>query len=185
MTKQGQVQAFLPGQRRRSLLVGIIGVVVALFSALFVVAAIADILAGRVDWIGPALGGVLMLAVAGWGVWMARWGFRLVDVDFERARTMRRTLLRLLDDRAPIHREFNEATGLLLDKRYHDAIAAFQAYAERFPERRGDSYGSIGAAHFFLGAYEEAIGWYRAAITHGADAQKMQENIAEAEAKLP
>jgi tetratricopeptide (TPR) repeat protein len=86
----------------------------------------------------------------------------------------------VLDTSDPVSQRLNAAAKLMLTGAYADAAAAFRQIAETHPEVRGDCFGNIGAAHYFVGRYDEAIAWYQAAIDAGADAQMMQDNIVEA-----
>lgn len=78
----------------------------------------------------------------------------------------------------------NAAARLMLEGQYAAAIDAYTKIGESDPEKRGMAASQIGAGHFFLGRYEEAIAWYRHALGHGEDARTMQDNIEEAEAEL-
>ena len=80
--------------------------------------------------------------------------------------------------------KMNQASELLLSRQYAQAADAFRTIAEQHPEERGDCYGQVGAAIYFLGRYEEAIAWYEAALAAGADPSMMQDNIAEAREAL-
>jgi tetratricopeptide (TPR) repeat protein len=75
---------------------------------------------------------------------------------------------------------FNAASGLMLDRKDAECIAAYEALGQRYPERLGDTLSQIGAAQFFLGQLDEAIESYVAARTHGADESMMDDNIWEA-----
>jgi tetratricopeptide (TPR) repeat protein len=90
----------------------------------------------------------------------------------------------MLDTSAPAVQQINLAAGWMLDGRYEDAMRAYHTIAERFPEHRGTAASQIGACCYFLGRFEEAIGWYERALEHGADPQMMQDNIEEARAAL-
>lgn len=77
-------------------------------------------------------------------------------------------------------RAFNAAAELLLDKRFDECIAAYQALAEWFPRRESDCAAQIGAARYFLGQYDLAIEAYVKARAAGADEELMDDNIWEA-----
>ncbi len=170
-------------RRRRSWLAIVLGAPLVFIGALFVLFAIVDLVIGEGDWVGPLGGGIFMGLVAAVGLLMVRWGARWVD-DFDMAKAARKQALRMLDTSDPKSHALNQAAGLLLDKRFQEAIAAFSSCAERYPETRGTAYANIGAAHFFLGDYHEAIRWYRQGEAHGADPALMRDNIEEAEGKL-
>jgi TolA-binding protein len=74
----------------------------------------------------------------------------------------------------------NAASGLLLDQKYAESIAAYRQVIEKYPGERGTAESQIGAAQYFLGQFSEAIGSYAAAREHGADASMMDDNIWEA-----
>jgi tetratricopeptide (TPR) repeat protein len=74
----------------------------------------------------------------------------------------------------------NAASGLLLDQKYLECIAAYEALAAKYPHRKGDADSQIGAAHYFLGDFNKAIEFYVSARTHGADESMMDDNLWEA-----
>ncbi len=80
--------------------------------------------------------------------------------------------------------KINAAARLLTAREFERSIEAYQAIAREHPERRDDCESQIGAAHFFLGNYEEAIRHYEAALAAGADAEMMADNIQEAREAL-
>jgi len=89
-----------------------------------------------------------------------------------------------MDTSAPISQKLNAASKLMLTGAYEEAAHAFREIADAHPEARGDCFGNIGAAHYFVGRYREAIDWYQAAIQNGADPTMMQDNIVEAQQAL-
>jgi len=74
----------------------------------------------------------------------------------------------------------NAASGLMLDQKYAESIAAYEAIATKYPERRGEAESQIGAAHYFLGDFHKAIEFYVSARTNGADESMMDDNLWEA-----
>lgn len=76
--------------------------------------------------------------------------------------------------------EANAASALMLDRKFVECIAAYEAFAQKYPHRRGDADSQIGAAHYFLGDFHKAIEFYVSARTHGADESMMDDNIWEA-----
>jgi len=80
--------------------------------------------------------------------------------------------------------KINAAAQLLLGGQYQAAIDAYLEIAQAHPERTGTCYGQIGAGLFFIEQYARAIEYYEAAKHHGADPRMMDDNIAEARAKL-
>ena len=74
----------------------------------------------------------------------------------------------------------NAASGLLLDQKYAESIAAYRAIIEKYPDERGTAESQVGAAQYFLGQFSEAIDSYVAARSHGADESMMDDNIWEA-----
>jgi TolA-binding protein len=74
----------------------------------------------------------------------------------------------------------NAASGLLLDRKYAESIAAYLQIIEKYPQERGKAESQIGAAQYFLGQFTEAIESYAAAREHGADPSMMDDNIWEA-----
>jgi hypothetical protein len=78
----------------------------------------------------------------------------------------------------------NAAARLLVGKKFREAIVAYTSIGKRYPVQRGVCEGQIGAAHFFLGEYENALAHYMAAKQLGEDAAMMDENINEALAAM-
>jgi hypothetical protein len=74
----------------------------------------------------------------------------------------------------------NAAARLLVGKKFRDAIIAYTDIGRRYPERRGVCESQIGAAHYFLGEFQDAVAHYMAAKQLGADSAMMDENINEA-----
>ncbi len=75
----------------------------------------------------------------------------------------------------------NAAAKKLVARDFDGAIAAYEDVAQRFPHRGGDAHGQIGAAYFFKGDFDRALQHYRHALSLGAPADMMQDNIREAE----
>jgi len=76
--------------------------------------------------------------------------------------------------------KWNHASGLMLEQRFQESIAAYEALAVEFPERRHDAESQIGAAYFFLGQLEQALEMYVRAHEHGFDKDMSDDNIWEA-----
>lgn len=76
--------------------------------------------------------------------------------------------------------QLNAAAQLMMAGAHEEAAGAFRGIADAHPEERGVCYSQVGAACYFVGRFEEAIGWYEAALREGADAAMMRDNIDEA-----
>ncbi|MFT5353727.1 MAG: tetratricopeptide (TPR) repeat protein [Polyangiales bacterium] len=176
-------QAFIKS-RPRSRVVGVVGVVVALFGAFFVVAAVVELVGGTEDTVAPLLGGLFMSAPMFLGIWLVRRGFSPASPDFSDAKKIRETFLKGVTATDPQSDAINAAALLMMDKRYEESAAAYHAIADRFPSEKATAHSQIGVACFFVGRYEEAIQWYESALEQGADASTMHDNIAEAKGKL-
>ena len=101
------------------------------------------------------------------------------EADFDEAKRERAKFLAV----TPTDEESdasNIASGLMLDRKYLECIAAYEAFAAKYPERRGDADSQIGAAHYFLGDFHKAIEFYVSARTNGADESMMDDNLWEA-----
>jgi hypothetical protein len=105
-------------------------------------------------------------------------------LSHEEALAIHETAVAAMNTSDPISQKLNAASKLMLTGDYEAAANAFREIAEAHPEVRGDCFGNIGAAHYFVGRYQEAIQWYQAAIQNGADLAMMQDNIVEAEQAL-
>jgi TolA-binding protein len=101
------------------------------------------------------------------------------EVDFEGAKRERAAFLSKVTTNSESD-AINAAAGLMLDRKYAEAIIAYQDVIARFPSRRGTAESQIGAAHYFLGDFQKAIEFYVAAREHGEDASMMDDNIWEA-----
>ncbi|MCB9600928.1 MAG: tetratricopeptide repeat protein [Sandaracinus sp.] len=183
------VHAFVDSPlRRRSPVLGVLGAVLALPSSFFVVAAIVDLARGAEDPTGALLGGACMASLLALGIAAMVYGFGKTSkpraVTRAAAQRARDVGLATLDTSAPDAQQINVAAGWMLDGRYEDATRAYHQIAERFPHHRGTAASQIGACCYFLGRFEEAIGWYEHALQHGADPRMMQDNIDEARAAL-
>lgn len=101
------------------------------------------------------------------------------EADFEGAKKEREKFLSNVttDEQSSA---VNAASGLMLDRKYVECIAAYEALAAKYPERRGDADSQIGAAQYFLGDFNKAIEFYVSARTNGADESMMDDNIWEA-----
>lgn len=110
---------------------------------------------------------------------MGLFGFFKRKVEFEQAKEAREAFLAQAEV-SGVDAEFNRASGLMLEEKFQETIAAYQELAERHPDRRGDCEAQIGAAQFFLGEYDEAIASYVRAREHGADSDMMDDNLWEA-----
>jgi TolA-binding protein len=74
----------------------------------------------------------------------------------------------------------NAAADLMLHKKFAEAIAAYTGVMDRYPDHRGTAESQIGAAHYFLGDFHQAMAFYAAAREHGESASMMDDNIWEA-----
>jgi tetratricopeptide (TPR) repeat protein len=104
-------------------------------------------------------------------------------LSLDAARSLQEKLLARMEPNE-VEAKANAAARKLLNRDFKGAIAAYEAIAAEHPERRGQCEGQIGACHYFLSDYEEALRWYRSAKDHGADEAMMDDNIAEAEEAL-
>jgi len=77
--------------------------------------------------------------------------------------------------------KINAAARLLMTGDHEGAIVAYTLVMKEHPEEQDTCEGQIGASYYFLGKYEKALEFYRAAKEHGANADKMDDNIKEAE----
>lgn len=82
------------------------------------------------------------------------------------------------------HGKLNAVHKMLAAGMYEECIAAYITLAEEYPDEKGDCFGQIGAAYYFLGDFEKAISFYSEAKEHGADEWMMDENIKEAQEAL-
>lgn len=101
------------------------------------------------------------------------------EADFDAAKKEREKFLSNVTTDAESD-AFNAASALMLDRKYVECIAAYEALALKYPERMGDAHSQIGAARYFLGDFHKAIESYVAARTHGADGSMMDDNLWEA-----
>ena len=85
------------------------------------------------------------------------------------------------DDRTT---KINLAAQLLVGRHFEGAIQAYESIARDYPDEQATAQSQIGAAKYFLGRYEEAIGHYESARELGADPDMMQDNIDEAREAL-
>lgn len=177
-----------PTKRRRSVALGCFGLFIAAGAGLFVIRAVAALTAEGEAPPGALLGGLCMAVVATLGLAATVFGFRKRTVpgqaDFAEAKELREQFLSAMDTSDALSQQINAAAGLMLDRRYEECIAAYQAIADAHPEQRGTAYGQIGAALYFLGRYEEAIQHYEQALALGEDPEGMRENIEEARQAL-
>lgn len=77
-----------------------------------------------------------------------------------------------------------DALQLLKDKRYAEAMVAYEQVMTAQPKEAARCSNNIGACHFYEGNYEAAIEWYERARVAGADAAMIAENIQEARGRL-
>lgn len=82
------------------------------------------------------------------------------------------------------NRDLAAANQFLFGRRYDEAIAAFRALADAYPDHRGDATSSIGACLHMMGRYEEAIATYEQARALGGDPRTIDENIQESRQAL-
>lgn len=102
------------------------------------------------------------------------------EADFDAAKAERAKFLSKSGPGDNETAEANHASGLMLDRKYAECIAAYEALAAKYPERRGDADSQIGAAHYFLGDFHKAIEFYVSARKNGADESMMDDNLWEA-----
>jgi tetratricopeptide (TPR) repeat protein len=76
------------------------------------------------------------------------------------------------------------ASSLLTNGYFEDAVEAYQQMAEEFPEKKGLYQSQVGAAYYFLGDYKKAIEYYVSAMNNGFDRQMSEDNIWEASEEL-
>jgi TolA-binding protein len=188
-TVQGFVAAPLR-TRRRSWLLVVLTAPVAFLASLFVLMAVVDLAQGPEQLAGPIGGGLIMLVVMLAALLGVRHGLAQVPAkpapDFSGAQAAREAILAspTIDARAPRAQRINAAAGLMLEKRYAEAEAAYQVIAQTSPPDRADALAQIGVARFFLGQYADAIAFYEQALAAGADAGMMNDNIQEARQAL-
>ncbi|MCB9620661.1 MAG: hypothetical protein H6724_14570 [Sandaracinus sp.] len=132
------VHAFVDSPlRRRSPVLGVLGALLALPAAFFVVMAIVDLADDVEDPTGPLLGGACMAAILALGVAAMVYGFGKTSkpraVTRAAAQRARAVGLATLDTSAPDAQQINVAAGWMLDGRYEDAMRAYHQIAERFP----------------------------------------------------
>jgi tetratricopeptide (TPR) repeat protein len=89
----------------------------------------------------------------------------------------------LLTAQAPQQHLLGAANDLMLSGAYPEAIDAFAAIAQRYPDLRDGMHNNTGACYFFLGRFEEAVQQYVLARDTGYDPRSSEENIFEAVAK--
>ncbi len=185
------VESFIeapPRKRPRSILLGCFGLLVAAPAALFFVLAVVDLATGAENMAGAAVAGACLFIIGALGAAAAFFGFSKKTVpqsaSVEDAKALREAFLSVADTSHPVAQKINDAAGLLLDRRYEDAIVAYTAIAEAHPDHRDTAYSQIGAACYFLGRYQDALDWYEKALAHGADASTMRDNIEEAREAL-
>lgn len=88
---------------------------------------------------------------------------------------------RLAPSQLPESDAINAAAKKLVAQDFDGAIAAYEEVAARFPHRAADAHGQIGAAWFFKRDHDRALFHYRKAIELGAPADRMADDIREAE----
>jgi tetratricopeptide (TPR) repeat protein len=101
------------------------------------------------------------------------------DLDFEQAKKTREQYLKNAEQ-VGSSLDINDAAGLMLNKDYTGAIAAYESIMEKYPEEKGVCLGQIGAAEYFLGNYETSLERYIEAKNSGEDNDMMEDNIWEA-----
>jgi hypothetical protein len=182
------LQAAPPTRQSRSVLAGCLGLLLFLGTGMLSCGGLSVIAKG--EGVTPAIYAmtVFMFLCTALGAVAVYWGFSKksvpTDPNFDEAKRVREAVLGVVDTGAPRSQAINAAAALLLDKRYEEAIAAYRAVAEAYPEERGTAFSQIGAACYFLGRYAEAIQWYEQAAANGASPEQMRENIEEARAAL-
>jgi hypothetical protein len=105
--------------------------------------------------------------------------FKGKPADFEEGKRAREAFLENveLDD---VAKEFNVASGLMLDRKFPECIAEYERLAAKYPTRAAQCLSQIGAARFFLGEYDAAIFAYVKAREGGEDEEMMDDNLWEA-----
>lgn len=98
------------------------------------------------------------------------------NFDFDTAKKVREELLNNFTP-TDASMEINIAAGLMLDKDFAGSIKAYEQVMEKYPSRKGECLGQIGAAEFFLGNYEKALDKYIEAKNSGEDNEMMEYNI--------
>jgi tetratricopeptide (TPR) repeat protein len=71
----------------------------------------------------------------------------------------------------------NIAGKLLTGQRFEEAIELLEQIVERFPEERGQCLNTIGACHYYLQNYEEAIKYYMEALEEGEQEERVAYNV--------
>lgn len=79
-----------------------------------------------------------------------------------------------------LSKAINDASRLMLDQKYKECIACYQAIAQTYPTEKAIAESQIGAAYYFLGFYAKAIDYYVMARESGADGAMIDDNIWEA-----
>lgn len=114
------------------------------------------------------------------GFFSSLFGKTSTEKDFDAAKAEREKFLAKTGPGDDESSAVNAASGLMLDQKYAESIAAYEAIAARYPDRRGEAESQIGAAHYFLGDFHKAIEFYVSARTNGADESMMDDNLWEA-----
>lgn len=106
-------------------------------------------------------------------------------MSMQEARELQDDVMSRMVDEDSVSARINQAARLMTAGMYVEAIDAYTAVGEDFPEELGEAQGQIGAAYFFLGEYETALHYYQLAKINGADHDMMDDNIAEVLEYLP
>jgi tetratricopeptide (TPR) repeat protein len=94
----------------------------------------------------------------------------------EQAHALDQELRPILESEDP-ERGLSLAGDKMREHDYHAAIYIYRKLAKHFPEHRQECESQIGTAFYCLGKYNKAIENYIAARVHGADNERMDEQI--------
>lgn len=71
----------------------------------------------------------------------------------------------------------NIAGKLLTGQRFEEAIELLEQVVERFPKEKGECLNTIGACHYYLQNYEQAIKHYMEALEEGGNQERVAYNV--------
>ncbi len=91
-----------------------------------------------------------------------------IQAEFEKA---------MGDDNSTATQLINLAGRLLTSQRFEGAIKAFTVVMNRFPEESAQCLNAIGACHFYLQDYEQAIQYYMKALREGESEERVAYNV--------
>ncbi|WP_347069965.1 hypothetical protein [Flavobacterium sp. WV_118_3] len=72
------------------------------------------------------------------------------------------------------------ASKLMTSGKFQESLALFKTLSEKYPNNKGLYESQVGAAYYFLGAYENAVDYYISSMKNGGDKSMMDDNIWEA-----